>query len=338
LVRKPTARDVAEALGISTMTVSRALNNKNNVNAATRQKVIETSHRLGYFPNHIAKSLVLKKTETIGVIVPEITHSFFPAVVKGIEEICYENGYQLILAHSAEDAQRECDAIMTLTSKQVDGILISTAQNVTDYSVYKQIIERGIPLVFYDRCVNNLGVSCVSIDDEFSAKNITTHLIQHGYFPIAHLSGPEKILISRMRYKGFTEALKTNGLEVISDLIIESGLREEDGYIAMNKILNMPESEWPRAVVAVNDPVAFGAMKAIYEKQILIPEDIAIVGFSDDIRAELMQSPLTTIRQNAYEVGKRAVKKLIQVINEKNGKVEHITVKGELIIRKSCGC
>lgn len=132
---------------------------------------------------------------------------------------------------------------MTLTSKQVDGILISTAQNVTDYSVYKQVIERGIPLVFYDRCVNDLGVSCVSIDDEFSAKNITTHLIQHGYFPIAHLSGPERILINQKRYKEFTEALKAYDLEVISELVIESGLQELDGYTAMNKIINWPKSE-----------------------------------------------------------------------------------------------
>jgi DNA-binding LacI/PurR family transcriptional regulator len=338
LAKRVTARDVAKTLGISTMTVSRALNNKPNVSKSTKQKVIETSHRLGYFPNHIAKSLVLRRTDTIGVVVPEITHSFFPGIVSGIEEICYEKGYHLILAHSAEDSHREQDAIYTLTSKQVDGLLISTAQTVEDYTVYQQIIRRGLPLVFYDRCVKGIGASCVSIDDEESARLVTEHLLQHGYYPIAHISGPPRVLIGKMRLEGFKKALNEYKVAISEELIIEAGLQEEDGYRAMQKIFALPESSWPRAVVAVNDPAAFGAMKSIYEKGLRIPEDMAIVGFSDDIRAQLMPSPLTTIRQNAYEVGKRAVDKLIGVIKGENVAIEDIIVKGELIIRKSCGC
>ncbi len=201
--KRVTARDVARSLGISTMTVSRALNEKPNVSQSTRQKVIETSKRLGYFPNQIAKSLVLKKTDTIGVVVPEITHSFFPGIISGIEEICYQNGYQLILAHSAEDSGREKDLIYTLTSKQVDGLLISTAQTVGDYTVYKQIIQRGVPLVFYDRCVRDIGASCVSIDDEESARLVTLHLLDHGYTRIAHLAGPQRVLIGKIEVRRF---------------------------------------------------------------------------------------------------------------------------------------
>ena len=333
-----TAKDVAKALGISTMTVSRALNNKPNVSEETRRKVMETSRTIGYFPNHIAKSLVLRKTDTIGVVVPEITHSFFPEVVSGIEEICYKKGYHLILAHSAENASRETDAIYTLTSKQVDGLLISTAQTVEDYFVYQQIIQRGLPLVFYDRCVKEIGASCVSINDEECAFQLTEHLIEHDYYPIAHIAGPSRISIGVSRKNGFKRALSKHHLELKDILVIEAGLQEENGYQAMQQIFKLPRVGWPRAVVAVNDPAAFGAMKAIYERNLRIPEDIAIVGFSNDIRAELMPSPLTTVRQNAYEVGKKAIEKLIAVINNDCDNNEEIIVSGELIIRKSCGC
>jgi DNA-binding LacI/PurR family transcriptional regulator len=338
LSNRVTAKDVAKALGISTMTVSRALNNKPNVSEETRRKVRQTSRTIGYFPNHIAKSLVLRKTDTIGVVVPEITHSFFPEVVSGIEEICYKKGYHLILAHSAENANRETDVIYTLTSNQVDGLLISTAQTVEDFLVYQQIIQRGLPLVFYDRCVKGIGASCVSIDDEECASQITEHLIEHDYYPIAHISGPSRISIGISRQNGFKKALKKHHLEVKDKLIVEAGLQEADGYQAMQRIFELPRGEWPRAVVAVNDPAAFGAMNAIYERNLKIPDDIAIVGFSDDIRAELMPTPLTTIRQNAYEVGKRAVEKLIAVINNDSDNNEEIIVTGELIIRNSCGC
>jgi DNA-binding LacI/PurR family transcriptional regulator len=178
----------------------------------------------------------------------------------------------------------------------------------------------------------------VSINDEESASLVTDHLIEHDYYPLAHLSGPSRVLIGEMRKNGFIKSMQRNGLEVKQSLIVEAGLQESDGYKAMKTLLALPKKELPRAVVAVNDPAAFGAMKAIYEKNLKIPQDIAIVGFSDDIRAELMPVPLTTIRQNAYEVGKRAVEKLIEVINGENSEEQEIIVRGELIIRRSCGC
>ncbi len=338
MAKRVTASEVAKALGISTMTVSRALNNRPNVDAETKERVRETAKQLGYIPNHIAKSLVLKRTNTIGVVVPEITHSFFPEVVRGIEEVSHKSGYQIILSHSAENALREKEAIQTLASKQVDGILISTAQTVKDFQFYAQVMQMGLPLVFYDRCVKGIGASCVSIDDEDSAALITEHLLQHGYYPIAHLSGPSAVLIGEARLQGFRKAHEKYNKTVLEELIVEAGFHEEGGFRAMKTILDRFDKNLPRAVVAVNDPAAFGAMKAIKEKGLRIPEDIAIVGFSDDIRAELMQTPLTTIRQNAYEVGKKAAKKLIDLVQERTSDVEEIVVKGELVVRKSCGC
>lgn len=336
--RRVTGKEVAKMLGISAMTVSRAMNNRGYIHKKTRQRVIEAARRLGYSPNHIAKSLVLKRTHTIGVVVPEITHSFFPEAIRGIEEVAYKAAYHLILTHSAEDADREIDALRTLESKRVDGILISMAQSVENHKIYKQLIKIGVPIVFFDRCVPGIGASCVSIDDEESAKRITEHLIDHGYQRIAHLSGPSGVSIGRARLNGFKWAFRSRGLQATAELIVESGFHESGGYEAMKRLLALPKHLWPRAVVAVNDPAAFGAIKAIQEDQLRIPEDVAIVGFSDDIRAALMPAPLTTVRQPAYEVGKRAAQKLLAVIEGKSLTVDEIIVNTEQVIRQSCGC
>jgi len=336
--RRVTAKEVAGKLGISTMTVSRVMNNRAHVDEETRRKVLGAAQKLDYSPNHIAKSLVLRKTHTIGVVVPEISHSFFPEAIRGIEEATYRARYHLILTHSAEDAKREKDALLTLESERVDGILISTAQSVQDHSLYQHMIRLGLPIVFFDRCVHGIGASCVSIDDEESARRITEHLIDHGYTRIAHLSGPQKVSIGRSRLNGFKSALADRKIPCYDQLIVESGFQETDGYQAMKKLLSFPRERRPRAVVAVNDPAAFGAIKAIQEQGLSIPGDIAIVGFSDDIRAALMPTPLTTVRQPAYEVGKLAAQKLLAFIEGKSPAIEEIIVKTEQVIRRSCGC
>ncbi len=320
------------------MTVSRALNNRENVDQNTRQRILKAAKRLGYRPNHIAKSLVLKKTFTIGVVIPEITHSFFPEVIRGIEEVSYNAGYQLILTHSAEDFEREKKAILTLEAKRVDGILISTSETVQDFGLYQELLALNFPLVFFDRCVNGIGATCVSINDEESAYMITNHLIEHGYRKIAHLSGPTKVSIGLARLNGFKRALQEKGLEIRDEWIVESGFHESGGYAAMKSLLELPSDRLPRAIVAVNDPAAFGAMQAIHEADLRIPEDIAIVGFSDDIRAPLMLTPLTTIRQPAYEVGKIAAQRLLDIIEGRQKEPQEVVIPTQIIIRRSCGC
>ncbi len=338
LSSRVTLKQIARELGVSVMTVSRALNNRTNVDHSTRQEVLETAQRLGYRPNHIARSLVMNKTNTIGVIVPEITHSFFPEVIRGIEEVAHRNDYQLILMHTMENQDREAEAITTLESKRVDGLLISTAETVENYRKYEQLIDQNYPLVFFDRCVFDIGASCVTINDRTSARQITEHLIEHGYEKIAHLEGPEKISIGKKRRDGFVEAMNNHGLTVRDEWIIPSALQEKGGYRAMKKLLDLPKGDRPRAVVAVNDPSAFGAMQAIHEEGFSIPEDFALTGFSDDIRAKLMATPLTTIRQPAYEVGKKASDKLIALIEDSDEEIEELVVPTELVVRESCGC
>lgn len=333
-----TLKQIAEELDVSVMTVSRALNNRTNVDDRTRQRVLKTARRLGYKPNYIAKSLVTNKTYTIGVVVPEISHSFFPEIIRGIEEVVQKEGYQLILMHSEEDEKRERKAIDTLESKRVDGILISIAETVEDFDQYRELVKSDHPIVFYDRCARGIGATCVSVNDEDSQELITQHLIDHGYKKIAYLSGPQEVAIGKDRFNGFRNAMKKNNLEIKDEWIVKSGFQEIGGYRAMQQLLKLPESLRPRAIAAVNDPAAFGAMQAIYDHNLNIPEDFAIVGFSDDIRAKLMPSPLTTIHQPAYKVGKKAAEKLIDHVEGRFTDPVDIEIKTDLIIRESCGC
>jgi DNA-binding LacI/PurR family transcriptional regulator len=186
-----TLKEIAEALGVSAMTVSRALNNRDNVDEDTRKKVVSKAEEMGYTPNYVAKSLVSNKTYTIGVVIPEITHAFFPEVVRGIEEVTNKSNYQLLLTNANEQFIREKKAVNALRSQRVDGLLISTSIGIDDFSFYEQIINSGTSLVFFDRCIEGLGASCVSVNDRTSSYQITEHLItEHGYTKIAHLSGP----------------------------------------------------------------------------------------------------------------------------------------------------
>ncbi|MBD3409269.1 MAG: substrate-binding domain-containing protein [Ignavibacteriales bacterium] len=337
--KRITMKMVAEELGVSMMTVSRALNNSRYVEEGTRERVVETARRMGYFPDHVAKSMVVRKTRTLGVVAPEIAHSFFPDAIRGVEEAATERDYQIMLTHSAEDEKREENAVRTLVGKRVDGILISVAERSVDHEIYRQAVEAGVEIVFFDRCVFDLGYSCVSVNDKGNAFKMTEHLIkEHGYRRIAHLGGPERVSIGRDRRAGYLDALRANECEAGEDSVVESGFHERGGYEAMKRLLDLPDDRRPRAVVAVNDPAAFGAMKAIAERGLRIPEDLAVVGFSNDIRSSLTPTPLTTVDQRPYEVGKRAAEKLVAHVENEDEKPEAIILEGELVFRKSCGC
>ncbi|MFA8342428.1 MAG: LacI family DNA-binding transcriptional regulator [Rhodothermaceae bacterium] len=337
MAERVTIKQVANKLGVSMMTVSRALNNRPNVDEKTKKRVMETAREMGYIQNHIAKSLVQKRTFTVGIVVPEITHSFFPDAIKGMEEVINLAGYQIIFTHSAEDSKKEVAAIETLASKRVDGILISMAESVRDFSIYKQIINMKLPIVFFDRCVHNLGASCVGINDDESSFNITEYLVKKGYSKIAHLAGPTTISIGRERLNGYKRALLNSNIEVKDEYIKIAGLHETGGYEAMKELLSSPSDQLPEAVVCVNDPCAFGAMNAIKEAGLKIPEDIAVVGFTDDIRANLVTPSLTTIKQPAYEIGRKAAEKLIAHIENDSEPVEDIYLATEIVERKSTG-
>ncbi|MFO7846406.1 MAG: LacI family DNA-binding transcriptional regulator [Balneolaceae bacterium] len=332
-----TLKQIADELGMSAMTVSRALNNKSNVDSRTKERVIKKARSMGYTPNHVAKSLVSRKTNTIGVVIPEIFHAFFSEVVSGIEEAAYSLNYQLFLTNSSESFEREKSSINALLSKRVDGLLISCAESANDTAFYKQIVDNGLPIVFFDRCVPNIGASCVRVNDYESALQITQHLVDLGHRTFAHLGGPQQVQMASNRLDGIRDALGQHDLSLNQNNIFESGFGEKGGYNATRQLLEQENNHLPDAIIAVNDPVAFGAIKAITEAGLTIPDDIAIVGFSDDIRSALMPSPLTTVRQPAFNMGRHSAGKLFRAIDNPDEAVEDITLKNEIIIRESCG-
>lgn len=333
-MKNNTIIDIAKKLGISASTVSRALNDNPAINIETKRKVKEYARELNYVPNPIAKNLKSNKSTTIGVIVPEIRHDFFSSAISGIEEVAYQMGYNIILCQSNEDYQREVINTDVLINHRVAGIIVSISQNTHNESHFQKVIDRNIPIVFFDRTCNTIDACKVIIDDKQTAYNAVEYLIQRGYKKIAHFAGPENLLISQYRLSGYKEMLKKAKIKIDKNLIIHGGFHETDGYKSMESLLN--KGIKPDAVFAVNDPVAIGAFQKIKEAGLKIPDDIALIGFSNNKITSLVEPAITTISQPSFEMGKKAVELLIENIKYGNKhKNKTIILPTELIIRKS---
>lgn len=334
-----TIKDIARELGISPSTVSRALKDHPDISVSTKKAVNELADKLNYQPNIVALNLRQKKTNTIGVIIPEIVHFFFSTVISGIEDVAYTAGYNVILAQSNESYQREITDMKALFNSRVDGMLLSISRETTNFDHIESIISKGVPIVFYDRMYNSPNSSKVIVDDYAGAKEAVNHLIEQGCKKIAHINGSPNLIISIDRFRGYTEALQENKLEVNQELIVncQSGTFEE-GKRAANKLLS--QKNIPDAIFAGNDPMAMGAMMAIKEKGLKIPQDVAIVGFSNWFFGELMDPSLTTVDQPGFEMGQEAARLLIRQIEMKDKEdfdpqPETKILKTRLVIRNS---
>jgi len=330
-----TITDIAKKLGISASTVSRALSDHPDIKTETKKLVQDLAEEFYYKPNSIAQSLKNKRTTIIGVIVPEIKHDFFSSAISGIEEVAYHSGFTIIVCQSNEDFEREVINTNSLIQQRVAGIAASISQNTKTGEHFQSVINRGIPLVFFDRACSDVAVSKVIIDDAKSAFDAVSHLTGKGYKKIAHFTGPEDLGICKLRLQGYTEALKAANIPLQNNLIKYGGLHETDGYNAMDSLL--AEQNIPDAIFAVNDPVAVGAFQRIKETGLKIPDDIGIVGFSNNKITALVDPPMTTVDQPSFEMGKRAAEILIEMIeNEKiPAKPQTVVLEAKLIVRSS---
>lgn len=324
--------DVAKLANVSPATVSRVLRQPDLVSKETKQKVMEVIKELNYKPDMSASQLRTRETKIILVIVPDITSPFFSKVLRGIEHTAVENGYQVILGDTENDIEREKDYIDLLYRKQADGALLLTAR------MNKENLEnlsKKFPIVLACEYLDNLDIPTVSIDNVSSARKATEHLIQLGHTKIAHISGPMNIILSRDRLKGFQQAMTHNHLKINPAFIQEGDYGIDSGYDQMMKLLSLDNH--PDAVFVFNDEMALGAIKAIQDHGLIVPDDIAIVGF-DNLKIASIFSPLmTTIDQPKYEIGQKATKLLLTLM--KGGTVEKkkFVLKDELIVRESCG-
>ena len=333
--KRPTIKDIAAKLDLHHTTVSRALHNHPDVQSKTRERVLDMAKKLNYQPNILAQNLKAQRTNTIGVIVPEIKHHFFSSVISGIEEVAYEAGYVILLSQSNENYEREVQNTKALISNNVAGLIVSISQTTKNADHFKMFLKSGGALVFFDRVCEDLEVNKVVVDDHSGAFMGTQHLIEEGYKKIAHLGGSRGISITEARYNGYQDALKTQNIKINQDYCNFGGFHEKNGKDGMEFLLNL--SDPPDAVIAVNDPVALGAYDAIKNRGLNIPGDIAIVGFSDNPICRIVSPQLTTIRQPTYEMGKKAMEMLIDQINngDDNLKPRKEILETSLIVRQS---
>lgn len=309
---RTTLRDLAKKLNLSVSTISRALNDSSEISDATKRRVIEASLALDYHPNILARGLINKQTKIIGVIVPEITHDFFSLAISGISGVAYDAGYVIMLCESNESYDREVINTNALVSNQIAGLIVSISQETKRHDHFEYLQRIGIPLVFFDRVCESLKTSKIVVDDYGGAFKAVEYLVKKGRKRIAHLGGTEHLSISRDRFTGYLDALHTFGIPFDNNLVYFGGFQEQNGIEGMQVLLELEKP--PDAVFAVNDPVAIGAYEEIRNRGLRIPDDIAVVGFSNNPVAAIIDPPLTTIEQPAYELGRRAAIILLEQI------------------------
>lgn len=333
-MKQATLKNIATELKLSVSTVSRALNNHPDINKETKHLVKSLATELGYRPNIMARNLKASKSNQIGVIVPEIRHDFFANALSGIEEVAYQKGYTVILAQSNEDKNREEINLNSMYLHRVAGIIVSVSQTTSESSHFKRLIDKGVKMVFFDRVCNDLNASTVHIDDMQSSYEVVKYLLGKGYKKIVHFAGPQSLTICKNRKLGYEKALIESRAN-FDPIVFEGGMHESDGYLHIDKMIEKRIDNC--AIFAVNDPVAVGAVKRLKELGIKIPQQVGIVGFSNNPITEMISPQLTTVEQPAFEMGKKAAEILINEIEDESKIITPSDIKLEtkLIVRES---
>ncbi len=334
-MKQTTIVDLAKLLHITPSTVSRALRNHSEVSSKTKAKVLALAKKMDYHPNSIAQNLKQKKSNIIGVLVPQVRHYFFASIMSGITDVAEKAGLTVMICQSNDKYKNEVRNISSLISQRIAGLLVSISSATENFDHFESLINRKIPVVFFDRIWDDKRVSKVDVDDYNGAFQIVEHMILRGYKKIAHITGPGNLNISKQRLKGYKDALEKHNIDFHEKYIIHAGLNEEDGGNGISLLMKLPDIEKPDAVFCITDPVAIGAFLKIKELGLKIPEDIALGGFSDNPNASLITPSLTTVRQPAYELGKEAAEILIKQIQDHNWKPVNKMLNTELIIRES---
>ena len=300
-----------------------------DISAGLKTKVRKVAEELGYVPNFTARNLQAQKTFTIGVVVPDITNSFFSYAIHGIMDAAHELGYHLVLTASRENVGIEKENIMTLLSMRVDGILIAVSRETTDAAIFETVRKMKVPLVFFDRAIESLNFSSVGIDDRQAATTLLNYVIDQGYTRIAHVAGSFTADIARKRRQGYIDALKKHNIPIRDDWIVEGDFTRSGGCQGFQKICatgNVPE-----VVFAVNDSAATGVYKAIWEAGLSVPNDIGVVAFSHTKFAELLNPSLTIVDSVPQILGQRAMQLLFSEIKDSPSYTQKIVLGTRLI-------
>lgn len=327
-----TIKDIAKLAGVSYATVSRALNNHPEVNIKTRARVIKIAKEHGYSPNEIARGLVKQSTNTIGLLVPDISNPYFPEVAKGVEEKAIGRDYHVFLCNTDWDSKKEIDYIKTLKDKRVAGLIIAP----TSMETYKNVEELNlnIPIVYIGSRSEDKKVNYVVIDNEEASLMATEYLIELGFTDIAYLGGSENTITNKDRLVGYKKALKKHNLERSVYNMKGSSFRRESGYKSI--VESIKKGRVPHALVCANDIVALGAIEALEGSGYDVPGDVSVIGFDDIAYASLHKINLTTIAQPKYKIGSMAAEIVLEKINEKEVQGKKIILEPTLIKRGTC--
>jgi LacI family transcriptional regulator len=329
-----TARDVAERAGVSTSTVSHVLNNTRWVSPDLRQRVLSAMQELNYEPNAVARSLKVKRSNTLGLIISDIGNPFFTAVVRGVEDVAQERGYTIILCNSDEDPAREAAYLRVLSARRVDGLILAPAGVRHDYLV--RLARAHFPLVFLDREVPDMPMTSVLLENEVAAREGVRHLIRLGHRRIAMVSGRPLVTSTIDRIAGYRHALDEAGIPVDDRLIVSGDSRTEPARLASDAVLDVDPA--PTAFFVANNLMTIGAVAAIHARGLAIPRDIALVGFDDFSWADVFRPRLTTVAQPTYELGRTAAELLVaRIASEPETPPERIVLPGRLVVRESSG-
>jgi Transcriptional regulators len=327
-----TLKDIADKLDLNKSTVSRALKDHPDVGQKTKDAVKKLAKKLHYRPNTVAASLRHKRSKVIGLLTPQISHFFLPSVIQGIEDVVHQHGYNLLILQSQESYEREVENLNIFLDNNVEGIIASVARTTTDFSHFKQIINMGLPIVFYDRVVTGLNADSVLLDDITASYNAINHIIEKGKDKIAICIGNQNLLISQNRLKGYKQALQERGIPIREDFIISCEWPEE----AKKKTRDLLESKNPpNAIFAISDLTLSGVMQAIYSKNLSVPSDLSVVAFCEEPFRNMYKPAITAIQPKGLEIGKTSAKILFQRIKlnpfaEAQSRV--IYLDGQLII------
>ena len=330
-----TISNIARLLGLSKSTVSRALRDHPDISAETTEKVKKVARDLHYRPNIVASSLRQKKSSLIGVIVPQISCFFFPLILQGIENITRQKSYNLLILHSNESYEREVECLDILLANNVEGILASVSRTTGNFDHFKRVADMKLPMVFYDRVVPGLNADTVMIDDIAASCSAVHHLISSGRSRIAICTGNMNLLISRNRLNGYRKALKEAGLPVNENRIMSCEWPEE-AEAAIYRLFSSQDP--PDAVFTINDLTTSGVMRAMYRMKKKIPEEVAIIGFSEEPFRSLYCPALTAVEPKGFDIGKVAAEILMDRIENKAD--EHFTpydikLQADLIVKNS---
>ena len=326
-------KDLAKELDVSISTISRALKNHPDISPELTKKIQELAREKNYSPNPLAMGLLRQQTKMIGVIVPDIVTHFFASIISGIESIAKEKGYYIVISSSAESYTKEVESVENLLKSRVEGLIVCISQETKKFTHFEQLVENEIPLVFFDRICETLQVPTVTVDGMEAVKKIIRHFKENGNKRIAYISGPNHLNISKNRKEGYLEGLRECGLEFHPELLVECNLSAEDATTATHRLLSLKEK--PDAIFGINDTIAFAAMKEIKKQGLKIPEDIALVGFTDEFHSTVVEPALTSVTHPTFQMGQEATRLFFRWIDKGRPFSKNIILPTELVIRES---